>query len=229
MKYLAFGGGVNSTALLILLAQEKEEFEAIFSDHGGDYPETYEYVKLLQSKGYAITIVEAKVEGKDLYNYSIDKKVLPSRLFRWCTDKFKIRPMLKYYKRPCTVYLGIDAGESHRAKQSGREDVINEFPLVARGIDRAGCVKIIQEAGLPVPRKSGCYFCPYTKKAELVALRDTRPELYCKAKKLENQVNDARTKEGRSKLYIRDKPIEVVVDEKQDDLFGLRKPCYCDL
>jgi 3'-phosphoadenosine 5'-phosphosulfate sulfotransferase (PAPS reductase)/FAD synthetase len=51
-RYLSFGGGVNSTALLLLMADEGMEFETVFVNHGGDYPETYAYVELLRERGY---------------------------------------------------------------------------------------------------------------------------------------------------------------------------------
>ena len=46
-NYLSFGGGVNSVALMLWLIEHDIEFEAVFADHGGDYPETYEYVDML--------------------------------------------------------------------------------------------------------------------------------------------------------------------------------------
>ena len=51
-QYLSFGGGINSTALLLLLTDRGEEFETIFVNHDGDYPETYEYVDYLREHGF---------------------------------------------------------------------------------------------------------------------------------------------------------------------------------
>lgn len=39
-RYLSYGGGVNSTALLLLMHDEGLDFEAVFVDHGTDYPQT---------------------------------------------------------------------------------------------------------------------------------------------------------------------------------------------
>ena len=50
-KYLSHGMGVNSRALMLLLEDEGIEFENVFVNHGGDYPETYEYVIYLKDKG----------------------------------------------------------------------------------------------------------------------------------------------------------------------------------
>jgi len=61
-KYLSHGMGVNSTALMLLLEDEGIEFESVFIDHGGDYPETYEYVNYQKKRtkcrrnSYEITV-----------------------------------------------------------------------------------------------------------------------------------------------------------------------------
>jgi len=114
MKYLAFGGGVNSTALYLLLLAMGVEFKAVFIDHGGDPDYTYSYVKLLETRGFKITTIKAKSNDLTLPEYIWYKKMIPSRQMRWCTDRFKIRPLHQYIKKPCTLYLGIDADEAHR-------------------------------------------------------------------------------------------------------------------
>lgn len=228
-KYLSYGGGVNSTALLILLTEEGEEFEAVFADHGGDYPETYEYVEMLRGH-YPITIIKVTVGGKDLYSYAMAYTILPDRRFRWCTQRFKSKPINDYFDKPCLVYIGFDAGESHRSlNRYDIEGIEYEYPLIEMGIDRKDCEEIIIKAGLPLPRKSGCYFCPFQKRSELIALRDKYPDLYCKTKTMEETCNKRRAEQGKSPVYLRDHPIDEIAQEGQDDLFGFRKPCQCEL
>lgn len=43
----------------------------------------------------------------------------------------------------------------------------NWYPLVEWGMDREACKKAILSAGLPVPPKSACFFCPATQPEEL--------------------------------------------------------------
>lgn len=43
-QYLSYGGGVNSTALLLHFIDHGVDFEAVFANHETDLPETYEYV-----------------------------------------------------------------------------------------------------------------------------------------------------------------------------------------
>ena len=64
-NYLSFGGGVNSVALYLYLRDMGTEFEAVFVDHGGDYPGTYDYVKMFSEK-YPLTILKAVVHRKKI-------------------------------------------------------------------------------------------------------------------------------------------------------------------
>jgi len=227
-KYLSYGGGINSTAMLILLTNYHKNFEVVFVDHGGDYPETYKYTAMLQAKGYRITVIKGRYDGLNLTEYCHKYRIMPSRQQRWCTAKFKISPLYDYFKYPCTVYIGFDAGEMKRARPSVRDDITNEFPLIEEKIDRAGCERIILSAELPLPRKSGCYYCPFQRINEFVRLRDNYPELWCKTLKLENDFLSRRKEKGQKPFYLKgDMPLEKLVREGQDDLFGWRKPCQC--
>lgn len=166
-NYLSYGGGVNSSALLLLLHDEGVEFEAVYVDHGCDWPETREYVDML-SQRYPITILKAQVYSRkvdaifdNLYDYSMAVGRFPDRKIRWCTSRFKSRVLEKYQQSPAFVFIGIDAGESHRAKISSKNGFEYRWPLIEREIDRNGCIEIIKAHGLPVPIKSGCWFCPF--------------------------------------------------------------------
>ena len=96
-------------------------------------------------------------------------------------------------------------------------------------IDCVKCEEYIKKAGFSIPRKSGCYFCPFATRKNFEDLRDNEPELWCKTKKLEDDAITRRKEQGKSPLYLRDKPLNAVVQEGQGDLWGLRKPCQCGL
>jgi hypothetical protein len=103
----------------------------------------------------------------------------------WCTHKFKIKPLMQYFKPPAYSMLGIDAGEAHRAKIVSEKGIENRYPLVEAGISRDGCKEIIRAHGLPVPQKSGCFICPYQRQGQWKRLRAKHPDLFCRAEQLE--------------------------------------------
>jgi hypothetical protein len=52
-------------------------------------------------------------------------------------------------------------------KQAGTDKFEYIYPLIKWGWDRERAIEEIQKAGLPVPHKSSCTFCPAMKKHEV--------------------------------------------------------------
>lgn len=189
---LSFGGGVNSVALMILLLREGLPFdEAVFADTGGEIPETYNYLGIaedyMKEHGVPLTVVR-KRNGRSLYDTSWDRRVFPSAIWRWSTRDFKVTPIHRHYRSlgaHINQYLAIAYDEFQRMKDSRVEYVTNLFPLIDRELTRADCIDIIEEAGLPIPQRSSCYFCPFNSVDRWRWLHQNHPELYDKAIALE--------------------------------------------
>lgn len=217
-QYLSFGGGVNSTAMLLLLTDRDEEFETVFVNHGGDYPATYNYIKYLREQGFEITEAIPDYKGcHTLYDYCVEHKIIPIPQFRWCTHYFKILPYYDYIKPhlPCVSFIGFDAGEENRVERNKsrkfrykiEHQIHNRYPLFEAAIDRMGCIDLIKDHGLDVPPKSGCYFCPFQKNIEWRRLFLEHPDLYKRVEEMERD----RVSKNKNKLYLRaDKPISDV-------------------
>jgi 3'-phosphoadenosine 5'-phosphosulfate sulfotransferase (PAPS reductase)/FAD synthetase len=237
--YLSFGGGVNSVAMYLYLADQGADFEAVFVDHGCDWPETYQYFAgfqwWLKANGYRpITILRPSVQGSsNLYDHCMKHKMVPSFMSRWCTDKFKVRVLQSYYKAPAWELIGIDAGESHRARIQVRKDIESRYPLVEAGIDREDCKKIIRRHGLPVPIKSGCYICPFQRKSQWRELRTKHPCLFQRAVDLEERNIKYRIERGKPPLFLTTKKMSLpnLVEENQLPIFeqDAYPPCQCGL
>ena len=221
---------MNSTALMILLREKGMPFEAIFADTGCEWPETYEHIARLKEAGWPITTVRGSEGGiENIYDYGLRYRILPSVWNRWCTTKFKTKPIYAYTETPAVMYLGIDAGEEHRAKPSRQKGIEYGFPLIEWGIGRQGCIEIIKKTGMAVPPKSGCWLCPFQRTGQVRLLRDVHPELYCKVKILEDLCVQRRAEKGKPPFYLYDRPLDEIVQEDQMEMFGFRKPCTCGL
>jgi len=162
--YLSFGGGVNSVAMLLLLLEKKEyDSEVVFVDTGCEYPETYEYVDMVNKKIFPVTILRSAdytSDKLDLYEHCIKYRMVPIMQIRWCTSLHKIKPLHTYFEKPCFVDIGIATEEAKRQRVSTTAGLENCYPLIEHGISRDGCIDIISAHGLPIPRKSGCSFVP---------------------------------------------------------------------
>jgi len=234
-NYLSFGGGVNSVAMMLLLLDEGVEFEAVYV-WMPDWPETHEYLMMLEDKGYPITVIFPRVKGKgqiftNLYNYSWEHKMFPVRHPRWCTVKFKVTTLNNYFTKPSFILLGIDAGESHRAALSSVDGIENRYPLIERELTRKHCVDIIRAHNLPIPIKSGCYICPNQRIDQIKQLRRKHPDLFCKLVNLEKRkiANDIEL--GKELYYTMGKPFTRIVNEPDTYLFEELSypPCQCGL
>jgi hypothetical protein len=244
--YLSMGFGRNSVALYLLMLEQGlvpadpvDGFEAVFINHGADWPETYEYAEMFMER-YPVTVLRPTVKDEEgnayhnLIDYYESKRSIPVRIGRMCTDKFKVRVVQKYVEKPCFMLVGIDAGEAHRAKIAHLKGVENRWPLIEHGIDLQGCIDLIKRHGLTPPPKSGCYLCPFQSTTEYKRLRRQHPELYCATKRLESDYVQKRIADGKEPLYLLQKaPLDVMVNADWDMLPGMEEyeypPCACGL
>lgn len=181
--WLSYGGGVNSTALAVLLVRGKlpqyQPWRIVFSDTGDEKPETYAYIRdhfspWLIRNGRTLEIVrppETVLERWERLH------VTGSRTLRSCTERAKIFPIRDHVAANGggVQLIGIDAGEAHRMPDRVR-------PLVDLDIDRDECEAIIKAEGLPSPGKSGCWHCPFARVGEVIRLAKMEP---CKFERIE--------------------------------------------
>lgn len=177
--FIAYGAGVGSTALLYLKkdAIRSGDIEVVYSNHGQDLQETRDYLKTIKD---ALDIDITVLNVGNLYDYCWQKQILPSVHWRWCTDKFKIRPMRKYVDGDIPA-IGITLDECKRAYDF-RFNGKSTFPLLDQNITRNQALQMIDAEK---PCKSGCYFCPFQKKEAWIKLYKEHKDLYEKAERLE--------------------------------------------
>lgn len=188
-------GGKDSSALAIHMRDRVPEMEYFFCDTGAELPETYEFLdKLEVVLGKKIERLNAE-RGFDHW-FEVYRGALPSPQMRWCTKQMKIKPLEEWIgSEPTTSYVAIRADERNRKGYvSAKPNITAVFPFVDDDVDHAGVLRILEDAGVGLPSyyewrtRSGCYFCFYQRKAEWVGLAERHPELFEKAKKIEQKV-----------------------------------------
>jgi hypothetical protein len=100
------------------------------------------------------------------------------RRVEYATKSGKSKTRVEYEKR-VIVCIGYDAGpkDSKRGAVAADGRYTYDYPLRRLGWDRERCEREIAAAGLPVPVKSACFYCPSTSLEELAWLVRTHPEL----------------------------------------------------
>ena len=219
MNVVSFGGGTNSTAMIIGMYLHKIPIDLIlFADPGAEQPHTYEFIQTfnvwLEKHGLP-TITPVFYTDKAGNRMTLEEECLRSHAlpsiaygFKKCSLKPKIGTQEKFCNNypPCREewaagrrvykYIGYDAGETRRIQHAAPADEANKkyenrYPLDEWGWDRAECVRVIERAGLPKPGKSSCFFCPSMKKKEIQALWEDYPELFQRAIDLEHNAADS--------------------------------------
>jgi len=204
-----WGVGVDSTGMAIGMHErgERPDF-VIFSDTGNEKPETYayfvEFEAWLTRAGFPKPIVlrnRTQAGDATLEEYSLRIADLPSRAYGHggCADKWKIRPLEKWSThepsirafraaggKPCAL-IGYDAGEKRRNLITENARWTFRAPLIEWGWYREDCVKAIERAGLSIPPKSACFFCPSSTKTEIVQLAIRHPDLMRRSIEMEDK------------------------------------------
>jgi 3'-phosphoadenosine 5'-phosphosulfate sulfotransferase (PAPS reductase)/FAD synthetase len=191
---LALSGGKDSSALAAYMLGKIPDIEYVFCDTEKELVETYEYLIRLE------TFLGKKIKHlkySDGYGFDeilqIKNGFLPSPESRWCTEYLKLKPYEKFIGNdPVISYVGIRADEPHRKGYiSTKPNIKTVFPFVDDNIRHDDVVRILNEAGLGLPKyykwrsRSGCYFCFFQQKIEWVGLFENHPDLYAKAMEYE--------------------------------------------
>lgn len=257
LRCFSYGGGVQSTAALVLAVQGKIDFPVfLFSNVGDDseHPDTLRYVNEI-AKPYAdtngIELIELRHIRRDGEEETLYRKLTrpgsrstgipiylegsgaPGR--RSCTSQFKIERIAIWQRRhgatkndPAITGLGISLDEFQRARtDSGIATQVLTYPLIDMRLTRQDCIRIIENANLPVPPKSSCWFCPFHRPAAWRELQRHNPDLFDRAVELEKVLSDRSEMLGHGKVYLNRKlqPLDQVFAGHQLDMFDPDDVC----
>ena len=246
LRSVSYGGGVQSTALLVLAAQGRIDFGLFLMANVGDdseHPDTLRYVRevaMPYAEAHGIELVELHRTTKHgsvetLYERATrDGNSFPLPMFgeggmplgRACTGDFKIKVIAKELRRrgatakaPAIVAMGISVDEIERARPGvdrRRPAEVVVYPLLELGLRRNDCENVIREAGLPVPPKSACWFCPFHGREAWRHLKRETPDLFAKAGELERiyQAKLARLGKRQQWLTRHGRPLAETVDDQ---------------
>ena len=224
IRTFSYGGGVQSTAALVLAAQGKIDYKIfLFANVGADSenPDTLRYIEEI-AKPYAveqgIELVELSLDISIHEHVVSDRRsiVIPVRMSngapgnRQCTDRWKRKQIARWQRQhgatkddPSVCGLGISMDEIQRMRtDSNIPTQTLEYPLIDLRLTRQDCRNIIADAGLLVPPKSACWFCPFQKHSQWLEMRRNKPELFERAVALEKRINEKRDVLGKDVVYL---------------------------
>jgi hypothetical protein len=228
VNFFSFGGGVQSTAIALMLIHQPQRFSKlpdyiVFADPGAESPQTYRHIKkmfrLLVDAGFECRIIRPKqaiqhsnrgLQTVPWFTRSLSDNV--GMLRRQCTREYKIDPINRFIRKElgyekgervkvgsAIVWLGISTDEIKRVRINPRKWINNFYPLIEMNIDRNEC-QLLNYSYLDylVP-KSSCYFCPFTKRTEWERRKKEDPRAFNRAVALDEKIRHLPTF-GKAKI-----------------------------
>lgn len=232
-RVLSFGAGRNSCYLLL---RHPELFDvclfADVADGKKNHEEkiTYKIIdKIIKPfcQKNKIQFVSVSKELGLLY-WAEKWKMVPQRYPRWCSERFKIKPIHQYYRKTLhAAYkshkiiesIGFTIDESHRMKFSDKNPKYLEkkYPLIEMKITQQKCIDWLC-SNYPTIQwtkaKSGCYFCPFKSNKSFAKLTLEQKQTLIKIEKLS----------GRT---FKNKPMGLISHADSDTLDSWCDEGYC--
>lgn len=191
------GGGVQSTAIAILILQGKlpKPDAAFICDTGRETEETWDYLGRITNPALAVIGLQVerliRTEMPAIFN-SKGTMMIPAfltgnaKFSNFCSSHWK----RDYLKRVCVErglvpavnWVGISTDEMKRVRTARANNWQLRYPLIFDyPMSRHECIRLIESYGWPKAPKSSCWMCPNRRDAQWIHLRDTRPDDFRKA------------------------------------------------
>jgi len=209
---VSYGAGINSTAMLCGFVERNIVPDAIlFADTGGEKPATYKFLEVMDAwlaKNNMPMLTRLKYRPsragsqvwESLEHECLGSGTLPSLAYGWhkCSAKWKVDPQMKWLSdweagqaaiadgHKIRKAIGFRVGEERRRKDHIQDPgTVKVYPLLEWKWDQEDCRAAITRAGLPMPPKSSCFFCPASARSEVAKLALQHPELFDRAVAME--------------------------------------------
>lgn len=234
----SYGGGVQSAGIAVLVREgvlPRPDFAGV-ADTSRERKTTWAYLRdviqpYLAPIGVQIEVVSHSLARVDLYDKSgltlVPAYTAEGRLSSFCSGEWKRDVMERWLRskgvEDCEQWIGFSLDEMHRCGKAHRPWCRPVYPLVERRITRAGCLTLVEKAGLPAPHKSRCWCCPHQNAEEWREVRDD-PEEWAKAVEVDAAIREADERDG---LYLHSQrvPLELADLGKPGDEYPLFRHC----
>ena len=226
-RFLAFSGGIDSTALALLTP----DATPVFTDTHWEFPHVYEHIQRFEDvTGRAVVRLTHPDWPGGLPEYIRHHAFMPGHGARYCTRVFKIETYNLWIasRLPAEMLVGLRYDEPEDRRIGNLTDLPGltiRYPLREMRMTRLDCVEVCAQHGL-LPRypvyaaRGGCVGCFYKRKAEVQAMCALVPGVMDGLQALEEEVQDERGKYaylfpnvGASIREVRSQPLLFSPDE----------------
>lgn len=213
LQVLSFGGGTQSTAMLLFIHEGKlpKPDIILFADTGSEDQKTLDHVENV-ARPFVEDVLGIQFEVVRSHRGSLHEDYMrlgriPVIGARSCTGNFKILPQRRRVREIvgnkrgillAQFWLGITTDEDRRRAESDVQWAGLKYPLLDDfPVSRSDCIAINEKYGWDVV-KSGCVICPYQGARTWRKIRDEQPEWFAIALEMERLAQERCKEEGRT-------------------------------
>jgi 3'-phosphoadenosine 5'-phosphosulfate sulfotransferase (PAPS reductase)/FAD synthetase len=218
---LNYGGGRQTAAIIVLILRGVIERpgKIIMANTGRENQSTWDY--LAKHVQPALAGIGMQVEVIDppkipLLTYGADDKpIIPvytadGKMSPFCSGNWKRDRMNSYLasiKWPGRErWIGFSANEKKRINRmvsSERPDKYTfRFPLAEMFMTTEDCLAIVEKWGWPQPSVSSCWMCPHKKNEEWARVRDSEPEHWEEACRIDEELREEDLERGGTGVWL---------------------------
>jgi 3'-phosphoadenosine 5'-phosphosulfate sulfotransferase (PAPS reductase)/FAD synthetase len=220
MRVLSYGGGRQTVAICVLIAQGKYERpdRIVMADTGRENPMTWEYLEthirpMMRTVGLEVEVAPHSLATVDIYAHNGDLLIpaftATGKLSGWCSGEWKREPLDRFLRqqgiKASELWIGYSLDERRRVTRmlrSERDEAAKRFPLVEMMITTDGCAEVIARAGLPQPHRSSCWMCPHKANAEWATIKNDHLAEWSKACELDEEIRAHDIENGNSGVWL---------------------------
>ena len=195
------GGGIDSTAIAILIIQGKlprPDF-AIMVDVGYEPQSTWNHVNNILKPRLRTVGVELHIlRSNEWIDTSLvdhrgwcclpaycKKDDIVQKLSTRCSGNWKVKVAKKWLRKQgvekCEQWIGMAVDEQRRAKPDVNKWIHLRWPLIEFKMTREDCIWLIGGAGWPPAPRTSCYLCPQQADKQWLRLMNEAPKDFEKA------------------------------------------------
>lgn len=218
---LNYGGGRQTAAIVVLILRGVVERpgKIIMANTGRENQSTWDYLEKHVQPALAGIGMQVEVINPPkipLLTYGADDKpIIPvytadGKMSPFCSGNWKRDRMNSYLasiKWPGRErWIGFSANEKNRINRmvsSERSDKYTyRFPLAEMFLTTDDCLAIVAKQGWPQPSVSSCWMCPHKKNEEWARVRDSEPEHWEEACRIDEELREEDFERGGTGVWL---------------------------
>lgn len=189
-------GAASAVATKLALLNFGQRVVVSYSDTGSEHEDNKRFLADCENWfGVKVTVLKS-VKYKDTWDVWEKHRFMKGKHGTKCTGELKREPTYGFELPDDILVMGYTLGEEERAERIQKTNFERKFlfPLIAGGLDKAGCLAVLQRQGIDLPamyklgfRNNNCIGCPKGGRGYWNMIREHFPQHFARAAEMQRR------------------------------------------